>query len=112
MIADTVSTGFDRFYPVRVLAAATALWSFRRYYAAKRWAWSWTTVVIGTVTFVHWMALEPMPTNSAEETELASGVARTGAGWGTIWLSFRMVGSVVTVLLAKEDQVHHRAQGG
>jgi len=102
MITGAFTAGFDRFYPLRVLAAAAALWYFRRYYAAMQWTWSWTAVAIGVATFVLWMALEPAATGTATETALGTGLARLGAGWGTAWLVFRVVGSVVTVPLAEE----------
>ena len=102
MVTGAFTSGFDRFYPFRVLAAAAALWYFRHHYIAMRWTWSWTAVAIGVVTFALWMALEPAPAGETTESALGMGVARLGAGWGTIWLSFRMVGSVVTVPLAEE----------
>jgi exosortase E/protease (VPEID-CTERM system) len=102
MITGAVSDGFDRFYPFRVLAAAAALWYFRRHYITMQWTWSWMAVAIGLGTFVLWMALEPTRTDSVAETALASGLARLGSGCGTIWLSFRVAGSVATVPLAEE----------
>jgi exosortase E/protease (VPEID-CTERM system) len=96
------TSGFDQFYPFRVLGATAALWCFRRYYTALRWTWSWTAVAIGVWTFVLWMALEPAPAGTAAETALRTGLARLGAVWGTVWLVFRVVGSVVTVPLAEE----------
>ena len=47
------------------------------------------------------MALEPLP-KSTTESELGLGLASLGAGWGTVWLVFRIVGSVVTVPIAEE----------
>jgi len=102
MITAAFTAGFDRFYPIRFLAAAAALWYFRRYYAAMRWTWSWTAVAIGAGTFVLWLALEPAQPDTAVETTLGMGLARLGAFWGTNWLVFRVVGSVLTVPLAEE----------
>ena len=102
MVTGAFSSGFDRFYPFRVLTVAAALWYFRGDYAALRWSWSRTAVAIGAGTFVLWMALEPAPTGSVAETELAWGLARLGPIWGTVWLAFRVAGSVVTVPIAEE----------
>jgi exosortase E/protease (VPEID-CTERM system) len=102
MITGAFSSGFDLFYPLRVLAAGAALWYFRRDHATLRWNWSWMPVAIGTGTFILWMALEPASTGTAAETALASGLDRLGSFWGTGWVCFRIVGSVVTVPLAEE----------
>lgn len=102
MITAAFTDGFDGFYPLRVLAAAVALWCFRRYYVVLRWTWSWTAVVIGVVTFALWMALEPTTAATATEDTLGAGLARLGPVWSTVWLVFRVVGSVVTVPLAEE----------
>jgi hypothetical protein len=83
MITGAFTARFDQFYPLRVLAAAAALWYFRRYYAAMRWTWSWTAVVIGAVTFVLWMALEPTRTDSRAETSFDSSLNSLGADWST-----------------------------
>ena len=101
MITGAFSSGFDRFYPLRVLAATAALWYFRRYSSGLRWTWSWPAVAIGVGTFVLWMALEPTPTGSAR-TSVAAGLASLPPGWAAAWLVFRVVGSVVTVPLAEE----------
>jgi exosortase E/protease (VPEID-CTERM system) len=102
MITAAFTAGFDWFYPLRVLAAATALWYYHRYYAALRWTWSWTAIAIGIVTFVLWMALEPAPTGTSTDSTFGTGLARLGAVWGPTWLVFRVIGSVVTVPLAEE----------
>jgi exosortase E/protease (VPEID-CTERM system) len=102
MFTGAFSSGFDKFYPFRVLATAAALWYFRRYYAALRWIWSWTAVAIGVGTFVLWMALEPASAGTAAVTSLGTDVTSLGAPWSTAWLVFRVVGSVVTVPLAEE----------
>ena len=101
MITEAFSSGFDGLYPLRVLVAAIALWWFRRYYADLRWTWAWTDVAIGVLAFALWLALEP-PIDSTSESTLGTGLAGLGAGWGTVWLVFRFVGSVVTVPIAEE----------
>ena len=40
LLTGALSSGSDRLYPLRVLVAAIALWSFRRYYADLRLTWS------------------------------------------------------------------------
>ena len=102
MITGAFTDGFDRFYSFRVLAGAATLWYFRRHYAGLQWSWSWTAVAIGVVTFELWVALEPAPIGTATEAALVMGLGRLGPVWGTVWLVFRVVGSVVVVPLAEE----------
>ena len=66
MVGTALTVGFDATYPLRVLATGAALWVFRRRYAAMSWSFSWTSVAIGVVTFVVWMALEPAPADTGE----------------------------------------------
>ena len=56
----------------------------------------------GVATFALWMALEPTTAATATEDTLGAGLARLGPVWSTVWLVFRVVGSVVTVPLAEE----------
>ncbi|MBV8609587.1 MAG: exosortase E/protease, VPEID-CTERM system [Singulisphaera sp.] len=96
------SSGFDRLYPLRVLAVAGVLWAFRHEMTGLRWAWSWQAVGLGAVVFALWLALGPAPSHSTAATDLQvglGGLSRVGAG---IWLTFRVIGAVITVPLAEE----------
>jgi len=100
MITGAVSAGFDRLYPVRVVAAAVVLWTFRKSYTDLRWSWSWGAVAIGVVTFVIWLALMPaaLPGNEGWPVALRA----MHPGWAALWLTIRVAGYVVTVPLAEE----------
>jgi exosortase E/protease (VPEID-CTERM system) len=102
MLTGAFSSGFDSLYPLRVLAAAIVLWHFRRDYAGWRWTWSWQPIAIGVGVFVLWMALEPIKPDSGGEDPLSTGLLSMPGGWASAWLSFRVIGSVVTVPLAEE----------
>ena len=92
--------GGDRLYPLRIAAAAAALWCYRRRYAEIRWAASWQAVGIGVAAFAIWMALEPLaPARGPAPTDPTSGLA---TGWAWAWLVVRVVGSVVIVPIAEE----------
>ena len=96
------SSGFDRLYPLRVLAVAGVLWVFRHETTGFRWSWSWQAVGIGAVAFALWLALGPAPSHPAAGTDLQAGLkglSRVGAG---VWLTFRVIGAVITVPLAEE----------
>jgi exosortase E/protease (VPEID-CTERM system) len=103
MITGAFTGGFDTLYPLRVVAAALALWYFRRQYTTLRWTWSWQAVALGVVVFGLWVTLVPPPTSSGDgEADPAAGLASLPAGWAVLWLTFRMAGYVVTVPLAEE----------
>jgi exosortase E/protease (VPEID-CTERM system) len=102
MITGAFSSGFDSFYPLRVVVAAGVCWLFRSHYAGWKFSWSWSAVTIGIGVFAVWMALEPMAPSSTTETELAAGLAQLTGGQALIWLFFRIVGSVLTVPFAEE----------
>jgi len=100
MITSAFSLGFDRFYPLRMLAAIAALVWFRRIYAQWNWNWSWLSVGIGGVVFVMWMVLEPVETGKS--AAMAREIAALGQGYAALWIGFRVIGSVIVVPLAEE----------
>ena len=102
MICAAFASGFDRFYALRVLAAAGVLWYFRKTYAAWRWTWNWGAFAIGVAVFAVWMAVESVASKSTSADPLATGLLNMPTGWTAIWLIFRIVGAVVTVPLAEE----------
>jgi exosortase E/protease (VPEID-CTERM system) len=101
MLTAAFTANFDQWYPLRVLAVAAALWVCRRGYEDLQWSRSWAAVALGAGAFVLWIALEPAGSASAEET-FADQLAGLPTAWATVWLSFRVVGSIVTVPLAEE----------
>ncbi|MGQ0635589.1 MAG: exosortase E/protease, VPEID-CTERM system [Planctomycetaceae bacterium] len=100
MLAAAFSEGFDRFYPLKVLATAAVLWSFRATYRELAWSWSWKAAGTGVVVFVLWLAL--FRAGAENGTELHSAWSNLSPGWREGWLTFRVLGSVITVPLAEE----------
>ena len=100
MLTSVLSTGFDRFYPLRVVATAAALWHFRRVYLRWEWRSSWQALAIGTAVFALWMLLEPGADSG--NTVLGKAMAALPAGEKTLWLGFRVAGSVLVVPLVEE----------
>ncbi len=98
MVTGAFTSGFDWFYPVRVLATAAALWYGWRHYTGLQWSWSWRAAGIGAAVYLLWLALEPAAPATGAPAALRS-VSPVVAG---LWLVFRVVGSVVTVPLAEE----------
>lgn len=91
--------GIDRLYAVRVLAAALALWAYRRSYAALGWSWSWPAVGAGLAVFGIWVGLEALWPPPASETGNPLALP-TPERWA--WLACRVVGAVVLVPVAEE----------
>jgi exosortase E/protease (VPEID-CTERM system) len=100
MVTSAFSSGFERLYPLRVIAVAIALYYFRKTYNSLNWRWTWQAPAIGTAVFILWILLEQDADGS--ETGLAQGLAEITSGSAAIWLIFRVLGSVVTVPLAEE----------
>jgi exosortase E/protease (VPEID-CTERM system) len=99
------STGFDWFYPVRVLGTAAALWFFwrsrvtRLHFASL---WSGKAIGIGALVFVVWTGLEWAMGKADKSPILPDSLEETHAGFAAAWLMFRVLGSVITVPIAEE----------
>ncbi len=100
MVTAALSSGFDRLYPLRVLAVAAALLWFRRVYTRWDWGWSWPSVWIGGAVFVLWMAVDRITMGDA--TTLGAGIAALGQTEAVVWVGFRVVGSALLVPLVEE----------
>lgn len=100
MIAGAASGGFEWLYPLRVVAAAAALWYFRDRYRTLDWRVGWPAVALGAVVFAIWIGLEPLA-GSARVGE-PSALAQAPHTARIAWLAFRLVGAVITVPIAEE----------
>lgn len=94
------SGGFDRWYPLRVVVTAVALWRFRTTYRTFDWRWTWQGAAIGVAVFVLWLALETPGAARGAGVEADLAQLSRGAAW--LWLGFRVIGSTITVPLAEE----------
>lgn len=101
MLTGAFSAGFDKLYPVRVVAVLLVLNYFRGQLTDLRWGWSWMAVGVGTAVYGMWLLLEPLYRGGPDAT-VADGLASLPPGWAVVWLVFRAVGSVVTVPLTEE----------
>jgi exosortase E/protease (VPEID-CTERM system) len=97
MISRAMSSNFEWFYPLRVVAAAGALLYFRRSYRDMDWRFGWIAAGAGALVFAIWIALDGGK-NSAAPAPLmqASNSARFA------WIAFRVVGAVVFVPIVEE----------
>jgi exosortase E/protease (VPEID-CTERM system) len=99
MLTSAFSAGFDMLYPLRVIVLAVMLYHFRKRYKSLGWKWAWQAPAIGMGVFAIWMLLEPKAGSNAA---LPQGLAELTSGTAAIWLSFRVLGSVIAVPLAEE----------
>ena len=99
ILTTAVSAGFDAWYPLKVSAAAGALWYFRATYRQLGWEWSWASVAIGVAVFVFWILLEPTPDTPPTLPDDLAAMPLWLAG---LWLVFRVLGSVVVIPLVEE----------
>jgi CAAX prenyl protease-like protein len=99
MVTGAVTEGFDRLYPLRVVAAATVCWWYRDAYAELRPAWSAEAVGIGIAVFALWIALEPAQSSTVMGPTVWTEYSPLAA---MFWLLARVIGSVVLVPLAEE----------
>jgi exosortase E/protease (VPEID-CTERM system) len=100
MVTGAFTVGFDRYYPIRMAAAAAVLVCYRREHSPElRLAWSWSGFGIGVAVFLLWMALEPRASDAHAGFDPG---AELSPAWAGAWLLARVLGSVVVVPLAEE----------
>jgi exosortase E/protease (VPEID-CTERM system) len=97
MVSRALSADFEWFYVLRFLAAAGAIWYFRRDFLDVDFRVSWVGAAAGVAVFAIWMAFEktfhsPAPTALVQ----ASTAARNG------WIAARILGAVLAVPIAEE----------
>jgi CAAX prenyl protease-like protein len=100
MLTSAASSGFDRWYLLRVVVTAVALWRFRTTYRKFDWRWTWQGAAIGAAVFVLWLVLETP--SAAHGAGVEAGLAQLSRGGAWLWLGFRIIGSSITVPLAEE----------
>jgi exosortase E/protease (VPEID-CTERM system) len=105
MVTRMFSSGFDWFYPVRVLGTGGAIWFFwrsklRRLHFAG--AWSAGAIGIGVTVFAVWVGLEWAMGGLETDPAVPASLEEMPAGFAAGWLVFRVLGSVVTVPIAEE----------
>jgi CAAX prenyl protease-like protein len=99
MVSQAMSSRFEFFYPLRVVAALVVLWIHRKRLMRIDWRVSWRGLAVGASVFLVWMAgahallaAVGMPSELAAMHPAARG----------LWIGSRLVGSVVTVPIAEE----------
>jgi exosortase E/protease (VPEID-CTERM system) len=101
MLSRAASSGFEWFYPIRLLAAAAMLWMFRRKLATLDWRCGWPAVALGSLVFLLWLGLDRLLGGQAGNA-MPSALAASPAPARIGWLASRVLAAVVTVPIAEE----------
>jgi exosortase E/protease (VPEID-CTERM system) len=98
-VSHAISSGFESFYSLRVIAGLLMLARYRQKLATIDWHCSWRGPAVGALVFLIWivaahflLSASPMP------TELAAMSPALRGGW----MVSRMAGSIVVVPIAEE----------
>ncbi|SPE29560.1 putative CAAX prenyl protease-related protein [Candidatus Sulfopaludibacter sp. SbA3] len=101
MISRAASGSFEWFYPIRVLAAAAAIWCYRKEYRAMQWnrTHSLFAAGVGCAVAALWLVSSlRFPSPPAPWTHLL----QASPIWRITWLCFRVCGGVLVTPFAEE----------
>jgi CAAX prenyl protease-like protein len=102
MTATAVSAGFEWLYPLRMVAAAGALWLFRKRYAALTWQVSWIGIASGVLVFLAWIAFDRFFGGSGREDGAPAALLAASPVVRHMWIAVRVLAAVTTVPLVEE----------
>ena len=99
MIARAVSSGFEQWYVLRLIAAGAALvWCWPKLRALS-WRCSWRGPLLGAAIFVLWIVAARLLTASAAMPAALAAMSSPERTW---WIIARVVAAVLTVPIAEE----------
>jgi exosortase E/protease (VPEID-CTERM system) len=99
MLTNALSSGFDRFYPLRLAGCAVALWIYHKSYRRLDWRFSQRAVWCGTLLFAAWVLAARFIVASRS---LPNSLSQLPAWSRFGWIGARAVAAVITVPLAEE----------
>ena len=100
-ISKSASGYFEWLYPLRLIAAAAALWIYRREYRTLNWRFGWGAPLAGTGIFLLWIAPEWW-THAPAASPLGPALAALSPATRVAWIAVRTAAAVVTVPIAEE----------
>jgi exosortase E/protease (VPEID-CTERM system) len=100
-LSKAASGTFEWLYPLRFVAAATAIWVFRSEYKKLNWRFGWVAPVAGVAVFLAWIAPAWWAHEPAAST-LGSALAALSPSARVAWIAFRVAAAVITVPIAEE----------
>ena len=102
MLARAASAGFESLYPLRLVAAAAALWIFRRSYKNCDWRFDWAAPVAGIAVFVLWLGLDRVFGTASSSSAIPSALNAMSTPGRIFWLTARVLAASITVPIAEE----------
>ena len=100
MLTHALTIDFDFLYPLRVIAALATLMYFRRDLASFAWSPSLSAIALGTLVWVLWLGLARGGDAGADG--FVGGLRQLSPLESMLWVTFRILGGVVTVPIAEE----------
>ena len=107
MVAGAASNGFERLYFLRLIAAAIALWFYRRQYLRMDWQFGWLGPTAGCLVFAFWIWFDRAnsggsSSNASNLVPVTEGLAQLTIGPRLVWITVRTMAAIVTVPIAEE----------
>jgi len=98
-VARAISSGFEFFYPLRLIAGLWMLVRYRRKLSILDWRWSWRGPAVGALVFLAWIigAHFLLP-----ESAMPEKLGTVPAAVRGFWIVSRIAGSVLIVPIAEE----------
>jgi exosortase E/protease (VPEID-CTERM system) len=100
MLTSAFSSDFDWLYPARIMAITVVIYYYRNVYFKLVSKWNWEAPLTGIAVFGVWMLLEPE--NHESGMLLSQNLEKLSIESATLWLIFRVLGSVIVIPLAEE----------
>jgi len=100
LISGAATASFEWLYPLRFLAAALALWMYRKRYSALNWNFGGTAVLAGALVALVWIGFDRVLgiASSGMPADLLAAPLWSRLGW----LAFRVIATCLTVPIAEE----------
>jgi len=100
LLTSALSADIDWLYPARVIATGGVLIALWHHYRLTPYILAWTPVLAGGAVFLVWLVL--VPDNPDRSVLVGNELSQLSGGAVVLWLTFRVIGSVITVPLAEE----------
>jgi exosortase E/protease (VPEID-CTERM system) len=93
------SGGFEVLYPLRFLAGAWVLWSYREDLLAMSWKWSWRAPAAAVLVFLVWLEAAAF---LLPDVGRPAGLSMHTPTFQGVWIAVRFASSVLLVPIAEE----------
>jgi exosortase E/protease (VPEID-CTERM system) len=97
--AAAISSGFEFFYPLRLIAGLWMLARYRRALSTIDWHWSWRGPALGALVFLIWFTAASF---LLPQSAMPAKLAAVPAALRGFWIVSRIAGSILIVPIAEE----------